>query len=118
MLITSDAAFRSAAVALDGLAERQRASAENIANIQTPGYLARTVEFEDTLRQQMLGSRVPDDGAITSGRSNAATNTNGNNVQLDEEMVRLQDTQLRYQVMSRFVQSRFDHLRTASRSAY
>lgn len=115
MLITGDANFRSAAVALDALAERQRASAENIANIQTPGYLARTVNFEQALRNQRAGG-VPNDSAISSSRSTSPTNINGNNVQLDEEMVRLQDTQLRYQVMSRYVQARFDHLRTASRT--
>ena len=35
--------------ALDGLALRQRAIADNVANIQTPGYHARRVQFEDAL---------------------------------------------------------------------
>lgn len=35
--------------ALDGLALRQRAIAENVANVQTPGYQAQRVAFEDAL---------------------------------------------------------------------
>ena len=37
------------ASALDGLAARQRAIANNIANVNTPGYTAERVSFEDAL---------------------------------------------------------------------
>ena len=36
--------------ALTGLAMRQRVTADNIANIETPGFLAGRVSFEDSLR--------------------------------------------------------------------
>ena len=38
--------------ALDGLSARQRAIANNIANVNTPGYTAERVSFEDALAFQ------------------------------------------------------------------
>lgn len=116
MLISNDPRIRAAMVALDGLAERQRAIADNIANVETPGFLARKVGFENALDAQMASGQLPDNSALSSTRSTAATRTNGNNVYLDDEMVSMQDTQLRYQVMTRFVTGRFDSIRTAVRT--
>ena len=39
--------------ALSGLAQRQRVTADNIANLQTPGFLAGRVDFESGLRYQL-----------------------------------------------------------------
>ena len=46
----SDLTTSALHVALDGLDQRQQAIAANIANLETPGYLAREVNFEDSLR--------------------------------------------------------------------
>ncbi|MCW2928495.1 MAG: flagellar basal-body rod protein FlgB [Thermoleophilia bacterium] len=47
--------FAISAAALDGLALRQQAHAENIANIDTDGYRAKTVNFESALSSAMKG---------------------------------------------------------------
>jgi flagellar basal-body rod protein FlgB len=39
--------------ALDGLTARQSAISSNLANIDTPGYQAQTVDFETTLRSEV-----------------------------------------------------------------
>ena len=44
-----------AAAALDGLAKRQQLHAENLANIDTKGYRAKTVDFERVLGAAMGG---------------------------------------------------------------
>lgn len=44
-----------AAAALDGLALRQQLHAENLANIDTEGYRAKTVDFERVLGAAMSG---------------------------------------------------------------
>ncbi|MCW2922551.1 MAG: flagellar basal-body rod protein FlgB [Thermoleophilia bacterium] len=44
-----------AAAALDGLAQRQQLHAENLANIDTEGYRAKTVDFERVLGAAMKG---------------------------------------------------------------
>ena len=84
--------------ALDGLAARQRATADNIANINTPGYLASRVDFEDTLR----GAVASGSGAAATrvSQSVAPTREDGNNVNLDAETLSSTDTQLRYQMLT------------------
>ena len=53
-------------VALNGLATRQHASADNVANIQTSGYLAKQVNFEDKLQAALNGeSKNVSPGDIT-----------------------------------------------------
>ncbi|GAA2913107.1 flagellar basal-body rod protein FlgB [Microbacterium keratanolyticum] len=84
--------------ALDGLALRQRAIADNIANINTPGYQAQRVLFEDALRRAVeSGSGV---AQPTVERSLEPTRLNGNNVNLDTETLSNIDTVLRFQFAS------------------
>ena len=45
--------FAIATSALDGLALRQQVHAENIANVDTKGYQAKTVDFESTLSAEI-----------------------------------------------------------------
>jgi flagellar basal-body rod protein FlgB len=47
--------FAVASAALDGLALRQQVHAENLANIDTKGYQAKTVDFERVLGSAMRG---------------------------------------------------------------
>ncbi|GAA1823596.1 flagellar basal body rod protein FlgB [Luedemannella flava] len=84
-------------VALDGLSQRQKLIADNIANIETPGYLAKKVKFEDALRS---AAESGDPGSVTPtvARSLEPTRENGNNVNLDEETLSNVDTNLRYQL--------------------
>ena len=69
--------------ALDGLSMRQRVIADNIANIQTPGFLAGRVSFEASLAAAVADGS----GAVTAtvGRSLEPTREDGNNVNLDTE---------------------------------
>ncbi len=101
--------------ALDGLAARQRAIADNVANINTPNYHARVVQFENELSASVAAGS----GAIapTETRSTEATNVNGNNVNLDRETLSNIDTLLRYQFASRAVGADFDATRAALKTA-
>jgi flagellar basal-body rod protein FlgB len=98
-------------VALNGLADRQKVSANNIANIQTPGYLAGQTDFENSLASALKGQTTN----VTPTRltSQAPTNVNGNNVDLDNETVTAMDTELRYQAMISAMNSKFRILKTA-----
>lgn len=101
--------------ALDALALRQRVIADNIANVDTPGFLAGRVTFEDALATAVeRGS-----GRVTTHvtRSLEPTRTNGNNVNLDTETVSNIDTNLRYQVAARAVEGQYTAIRTAIRTA-
>ena len=98
--------------ALRGLAARQKVSADNVANVQTPGFLAGTVDFETSL-QRAIKSGNPDAATINTGRSVAPTRQDGNNVNLDDETLSMVDTNLRYQTMVEAMNAKFRLLRTA-----
>lgn len=98
--------------AMRGLTARQRVIADNVANIDTPGFLAGRVEFESALRDavdagQAAGVRP------SSARSLAPTGVNGNNVNLDEETLANIDTGMRYQLVVEAMNAKFSLLRTA-----
>jgi flagellar basal-body rod protein FlgB len=108
----TNATLRSAIV---GLSARNKATADNIANIQTPGFLANRVEFEGAL------ARAADSGSRSGAgfdvlRSLEPTRVDGNNVNLDQETLSSIDTGLRYQLMLRAVDDRFGLVRAALRT--
>jgi flagellar basal-body rod protein FlgB len=92
--------------ALSNLAARQRVTADNIANIETPGYLAGRLMFEDTLRSAVQAG-TPDQAAPAVARSLEPTRLNGNNVNLDHETLSNVDTGLRYQLMLRALDGKY-----------
>ncbi|MCV2392793.1 flagellar basal body protein [Actinotalea sp. M2MS4P-6] len=101
--------------ALDGLALRQRVIADNVANIQTPGFLAGRVSFEESLAAAVADGTGA--GELSTSRSLAAPREDGNNVNLESETLLNIQTQLRYQLASQAVSQQFSLLRTAMRSA-
>ncbi len=98
--------------ALNGLAARQRVIADNVANVETPGYVAGKVTFEDSLRAAIADGN-PAGATVSTMQSTDPVNTNGNNVSLDNEVVSLTDTDLRYQLMVQAINQKFGLLRTA-----
>jgi flagellar basal-body rod protein FlgB len=98
--------------ALRGLAARQRVHAQNVANVETPGYTARRVEFESALRRA-VDAGTPGAVAPTTTKTNDLPGANGNNVQLDMETMALTETGLRYQLMTQAMDARFKGLRNA-----
>lgn len=103
--------------ALRGLATRQRVIADNVANLETPGFLAGRVDFESALRDAISGG---DAAAVrpTTERSLAPTGVNGNNVSLDVETLASIDTNLRYQLTVEAVNAKLGLLRTAIKGGY
>lgn len=104
--------------ALKGLSLRQRAIASNLANVDTPGYKALRVRFEDRLKEAIrnpglaasggafAGPRVEVDGSTTM-------RNDGNNVDIDEQLVLLNDTVLRYSALVQVMNRRLGMLRAA-----
>jgi flagellar basal-body rod protein FlgB len=84
--------------ALDGLSARQTATANNIANINTPNYKSQVVSFENALAASVqAGSGVV---SPTTQDSLEPTQQDGNNVNLDTEDVTNTTTVLQYQFAS------------------
>jgi flagellar basal-body rod protein FlgB len=114
----SDIAMRASKAALDGLSMRQQAISRNLANVDTPGYQAETVNFEDTLKHL-----VDRDGSLPMETTNGAHLTSPshdarfsldmrpggtfradqNNVDPDVELTDMSETGIQYQAVSQAV---------------
>jgi len=110
-MIDSTASVISAA--LDGLAARQRVIANNVAHVETPGFIAGRVSFEESLRAAVADGTSPAQTALATLPSADPVNLNGNNVSLDNEVVSLTKTDLAYQLMIQAINQKFGLLRTA-----
>ena len=110
-LVIDDIASVTLATALSGLAARQRVSANNIANIETPNFKAQQVDFESSLRQA-ISSGDPSQASLTETSQNGPVSANGNNVNLDTETVTDEKTQLQYQLLSGALTAKYNLLQT------
>jgi flagellar basal-body rod protein FlgB len=113
--VFDDVSSSALRVALSGLSARQKAIANNIANIETPGYQAQKVKFEDALASAVAGGDSPAGVAPSTALSLEPTRLNGSNVNLDEETLSQEDTSMRYQLAIRAMNSQYDQLRTVIR---
>ena len=113
----SDPTMTALHAALTGLSQRQRVTADNIANINTPGYLAGRVDFESTLANELANGQPAAVGESSVLRSSDPTNTNGNNVNLDTETVIQTQTGLRYQLAINALDGKYDLLRSALKTS-
>lgn len=112
-----DQSSASLRVAAAGLAARQSAIANNIANIETPGYKARKVEFEEALHSAVAQGESPAEVTPSTLASLEPTRLNGSNVNLDEETLSHIDTTMRYQLTLRAMDSKYGMLRDAIKGA-
>jgi len=90
---------------LDAAWTRNEAIAQNIANVDTPGYKRITVSFEKQLLQEMerrnfkksdvdkIGIKVSEDNKSLS------TRLDGNNVDIDAEMAELAKNTIKYNTL-------------------
>lgn len=131
-------AFTVARAALGGLARRQEAIASNLANIDTPSYTRKAVDFEAALRNRLTsgaaggldgGSLLRTDGrhlgrpempgsssgSQAMGRDVISSRNDSNSVSVDEEMSLMAETQLRYQALTQTVGTRMSTLRSVIR---
>ncbi len=88
-------------------AERQRMIASNIANADTPGYVARDFDFSKALREATSGGGVADPsrraGAMLRYAAPAQTNLDGNSVDMDRERAAFADNTVKYESTLRFI---------------
>ncbi len=95
------------AKAMDVYALRQRITAANIANIDTPGFKKLSVSFEDELRKVSQQEHRRGQLYQVNPRISEAS---GKPV-LENEMIEMVDTQVRVQLLTRSLRHHFDLLR-------
>jgi flagellar basal-body rod protein FlgB len=96
-------------------ANRERAISANMANIDTPGYRTRDINFESEFKKVMNASfRQSEDGSEAVQLSpvfhqvqGLMERPDGNNVSLDHEGLMLARTQLQYQLAIQLIQNHF-----------
>ncbi len=111
-MMIGDATTAGLHAALHALDARRAAHEANISNIETPGYKARSVEFESELRRAMDRDATPMVDPTVSV-SNAPGRANGNNVNIGHEMVALTETALTQELLIRAMNDKFGLVRTA-----
>lgn len=100
------------AAAMRGLEAQRQAHELNLSNVETPGFRARKVSFEDSLRRAAATGR-PAAAGITTALSTDATRTDGNNVQVAEEMTSLELNALQQKLMTQALNDHYGRLRAA-----
>jgi flagellar basal-body rod protein FlgB len=115
--------------ALDAAWVRNEVIAQNIANVDTPGYKKSTVSFEEYLQgaSQNGGFRgnTTDRRHIPIGRNNdnakiritkdnrdLSTRLDGNNVDIEIEMAELAKNNIRYDTLIQSISSSYQRIRT------
>lgn len=126
--LLSDVTSQALAAALEGSAARHRAIAQNLANLDTPGFIRSDLNFEEALavaleraRQASFARQAPDRAfdlfaalplRPQQDRSSPAR-ADGNNVDVDREMVLLSRNALRYNAVGEALAARIRLLRAA-----
>jgi flagellar basal-body rod protein FlgB len=101
--------------ALNSLSQRQQVLANNIANAQTPGFIAQDVSFEDQLAQIFDGQATATpmaQGAMADAPDYAST-PDGNTVSMESQMAKVTETNLLYNALTQLTADRLGILNTA-----
>jgi flagellar basal-body rod protein FlgB len=92
---------------------REQTIAGNMANVDTPGYQTRDVNFRQSL---MTASFTGDDAQlmpVVNKVQGLMERPDGNNVDMDRESTLLAQTQLQYQLGAQLIKSNFHQLMAA-----
>lgn len=113
---------------LDYSNAKNKMIANNIANVDTPNYKAKKVEFKNTLQDELhknFQAKRTDERHLSfsshekpySIKTNQSTvyNHNGNNVDIDKEMTILAENQIYYQALTDRINGKFNSLQSVIR---
>ncbi len=101
---------------LDGASLRQQTIAQNIANVNTPGYRRLDVSFDEMFMRRLEGPRP--EGSLGVQPSvvagvGGATRADGNNVEFEQEMTNLTRNTLLYQAAVSVLNNQIGQMRSA-----
>ena len=101
--------------AIQGSALRQEALAENIANVNTPGYKRQDVDFHSALQAAMPMGRdaVAATPFAASVDDSAPMRPDGNSVDIDAESANLAQNALEYEALAQVLRARADIIEIA-----
>ena len=101
--------------AIHGSSLRHEALAQNLANVNTPGYRRQDVDFHSALQAAMPAGRdaVATTPIAASTDGSAAMRPDGNTVDVDSEAANLAENALEYQALAQVLRARGDIIEIA-----
>jgi len=93
--------------------DRQQLVTSNMANVDTPGYHTRDIDFQSAMQQVINRDGAPQMEPASMEVANLPERPDGNNVNIDRESMMLSETQLQYQMGVQLIKEQFHELLTA-----
>ena len=98
---------------LDATVQRHQTITNNIANVDTPGFRTKDVDFRNLLHAASSGMLPASTQPAVREVQGLMERPDGNNVSLEREGLALADTQLQFQAGVQLLRSEFRRLQTA-----
>ncbi len=98
---------------LEVTTDREQTISANMANVDTPGYHTKDINFKQALAQADDSFGGMQLSPVVSEVGGLLERPDGNNVNLDRESTLLAQTQLQYQLGTQLVKSQFHQLLSA-----
>jgi flagellar basal-body rod protein FlgB len=95
------------------ITDRQQMIVSNMANVDTPGYHTKDIDFQSAMRQVMNGGDEAQLEPASIQMQGLPERPDGNNVNIDRESLMLSQTQLQFQLGVQLVKGQFSQLLTA-----
>lgn len=99
--------------AMSGSMLRQSLLANNLANVDTPGYKPQDVNFQGTLAAAMQSGQSPDQVAFQPVTSSQTVSADGNGVNAEQQSANLAENGLLYQTLAQVAGKRESTLLSA-----
>lgn len=112
LLPVDDIVSRTVLAALDGVAQRQRVIADNIANASTPGYRAQEVKFESALAAA-LSQGSPESAAASVVDAGTPVKQDGNSVDMTREVLKMDESGLMFEALVNAMSFKISTVRAA-----
>lgn len=126
MIVDYDKIINKLAADLDNRVLRSQLIASNVANVDTPGYKGKDLAFREVFQQSMDGIDMKRTHVkhISEGTELGTPGTttvedpspgrpDGNNVNIDEEMLKLTENNIKYNVAVQLMSKKLRHIHEA-----
>ncbi len=105
---------------LEGLWTRNELISNNIANSDTQGYLSKDINFEKVINEYLSASKADYKSEVDpenikyriEHKRGLDVKSNGNNVDMDKEMVSLAENQMKYDLVSQALKFQLNLINT------
>ena len=109
--------------AADASWKRETLLANNIANVDTPGYKRQDIDFQSVLKNELSNYKYMNldqkmesvrldklNASVYTDHANYSYRLDGNNVDIDTEQVELASEQIKYQALTQSITAEFQRL--------